>query len=160
MHHHRGMAGLVAPIVNSYDRLKPSSMSGYWRNWGGDHRGVTTRISAERGPKARIEHRMGDGAANPYTLVATVLQAARLGYVGQYPLPPMETGDCFGTHDATDGVPDTLGEALDALEADAALMDAVGRLLCENHVFIKRDEIEKTKALEGEALRDFYIHHI
>jgi glutamine synthetase len=160
MHHHQAMAALVAPTVNSYDRLKPSSMSGYWRNWGGDHRGVTTRISAERGPKARIEHRMGDGAANPYTLVATVLQAARLGYVNKYPLPPAETGDCFGTHDATEGVPDTLAGALDALEADAMLMDAVGRLLCENHVFIKRDEIDKTAALEGEALRDFYIHYI
>lgn len=160
MHHHRGMASLVAPIVNSYQRLKPSSMSGYWRNWGGDHRGVTTRISAERGPKARIEHRMGDGAANPYTLVATVLQAARLGYVNKYPLPPAETGDCFGTHDAVDGVPDTLSEALDALEADAPLMDAVGRLLCENHVFIKRDEIDKTSALNDDALRDFYIHYI
>ena len=160
MHHHQGMAALVAPTVNSYQRLKPSSLSGYWRNWGGDHRGVTTRISAERGAKARIEHRMGDGAANPYTLVAATLQAARLGYVNKYALPPMETKDCLMEHDAVDGVPDTLGGALDALEADGALMDAVGRLLCENHIFIKRDEIEKTAALEGEALRDFYIHYI
>ena len=160
MHHHQGMAALVAPIVNSYQRLMPSSLSGYWRNWGGDHRGVTTRISAERGPKARLEHRMGDGASNPYTLVATTLQAARLGYINKYPLPPMETADCLTTHDAVDGVPDTLSLALDALEADSALMDAVGRLLCENHIFIKRDEIEKTSALEGDALRDFYINWI
>lgn len=160
MHHHQGMAALVAPTVNSYQRLKPSSMSGYWRNWGGDHRGVTTRISAERGPKARIEHRMGDGAANPYTLVATVLQAARLGYVNTYPLPPSETGDCLAETDARESVADDLSGALDALEADGALMDAVGRLLCENHVFIKRDEVTKTSALEGDALRDFYIHYI
>src|SRR5688572_31976422 len=79
MHHHRGMAALVAPTVNSYQRLKPASLSGYWCNWGVDHRGVTTRLSAEHGVKSRIEHRMGDAAANPYTLVATVLQAARLG---------------------------------------------------------------------------------
>lgn len=160
MHHHQGMAALVAPTVNSYQRLKPSSMSGYWRNWGGDHRGVTTRISAERGPKARIEHRMGDGAANPYTLVATVLQAARLGYVNKYPLPAAESGDCFAETDAREGVADDLSGALDALEADGALMDAVGRLLCENHVFIKRDEVAKTAELEGDALRDFYIHYI
>jgi glutamine synthetase len=160
MHHHRAMAALVAPTVNSYDRLKPASLSGYWRNWGGDHRGVTTRISAERGPKARIEHRMGDGAANPYTLVAATLQAARLGFVNNYDLPPMETADCITGHDAIDGVPDTLAQALDALEADAPLMGAVGRLLCDNHVFIKRDEIEKTKGLDGEALRDFYINYI
>ena len=160
MHHHEGMAALIAPVVNSYLRLKPSTLSGYWRNWGGDHRGVTTRISAERGAKARIEHRMGDGAANPYTLVATTLQAARLGYVNKYKLPPMETRDCLTEHDATEGVAETLSGALDALEADGALMDAVGRLLCENHIFVKRDEIEKTASLEGDALRDFYIHYI
>ena len=160
MHHHQAMAALVAPTVNSYQRLKPSSLSGYWRNWGGDHRGVTTRISAEHGPKARLEHRMGDGASNPYTLVAATLQAARLGFVNKYPLPPMETADCLTAHDAVDGVPETLAGALDALEADGALMDAVGRLLCENHIFIKRDEVEKTAALEGDALRDFYINWI
>ncbi|UVC08021.1 glutamine synthetase [Rhizobium sp. TH2] len=161
MHHHRSMSALAAPTINSYQRLRPSSLSGYWRNWGGDHRGVTTRISAERGPKARLEHRMGDGASNPYTLVATTLQAARLGYVNKYPLPPRETADCMTAHDAVDGVPDTLGEALDELETDGVLMDAVGRLLCENHIFIKRDEIEKVGKLEDDdARRDFYIHYV
>lgn len=160
MHHHRGMAGLIAPIANSYDRLKPASMSGYWCNWGGDHRGVTTRISAEGGPKARIEHRMGDGAANPYVLVATVLQAARLGLENNYTLPPRETGDCFEHSSATSAAPDNLAQALDELEADTALREAVGSMLVDNHVFMKRAEIEKTAKLQGEALRDFYINYI
>jgi len=160
MHHHVGMAGLLAPTVNSYERLQPASLSGYWQNWGGDHRGVTTRISTEGGSHARIEHRMADCAANPYTAVATVLQAARLGVENEYDLAPAETGDCFEGQDATVGTPENLGAALDALEADGALMDAVGRTLCENLIFIKRDEIEKTAALEGAALRDYYIHFI
>ncbi len=160
MKHHKAMAALAAPTVNSYQRLQPASLSGYWCNWGGDHRGVTTRISSEGGKKARIEHRMGDGSANPYTHVATVLQAARLGVANGYELPAMETGDCFESQDATEGTPENLGAALDALEADAALMEAVGRGLCDNLVFMKRDEIEKTAALEGDALRDFYIHYL
>ncbi len=160
MHHHRGMAGLIAPIVNSYDRLKPASMSGYWCNWGGDHRGVTTRVSAEGGAKARIEHRMGDGAANPYVLVATVLQAARLGIINDYALPPRETGDCFEHSTATSAAPDNLSQALDELEANKALVDAIGSLLVENHVFMKRAEVEKTAKLTGDALRDFYINYI
>jgi glutamine synthetase len=160
MHHHRGMAALIAPIVNSYARLKPASMSGYWCNWGGDHRGVTTRVSAEGGAKARIEHRMGDGAANPYVLVATVLQAARLGLANSYALPPRETGDCFEHSSATSAAPDNLSEALDCLEADAPLRAAVGELLVDNHVFMKRAEVEKTAKLEGDALRDFYINYI
>jgi glutamine synthetase len=160
MHHHRGMAALIAPIVNSYERLKPASMSGYWCNWGGDHRGVTTRISEEGGTKARIEHRMGDGAANPYVLVATVLQAARLGLANGYKLPPRETGDCFEHSTATSAAPDSLADALDALEADAPLRKAVGELLAGNLIFMKRAEVEKTAKLEGEALRDFYIAYI
>ena len=160
MHHHAGMAGLVAPTVNSYQRLQPASMSGYWRNWGGDHRGVTTRISAEGGAKSRIEHRMGDGAANPYTLIATVLQAARLGVVNQYPLPPHETGDCLGNHDATEGVAPHLSGALDALEADKLLCAAVGEGLCANHIAVKRAEVTKTAELQGDALRDYYINWI
>ena len=160
MHHHRGMAGLIAPTVNSYQRLKPASMSGYWQNWGGDHRGVTTRISAEGGTKSRIEHRMGDGAANPYVLAATVLQAARLGVVNRYPLAAAETGDGFTRNDATVSVADSLGEALDALAADTDLCDAVGGMLVANHIDIKRNEIEKTASLEGDALRDFYIHYV
>jgi glutamine synthetase len=160
MRHHRGMSGLVAPIVNSYDRLKPASMSGYWCNWGGDHRGVTTRVSAETGAKARIEHRMGDGAANPYVLVATVLQAARLGFVNEYDLPPRETGDCFEHSTATSAAPDNLAEAMDELEKDAELCKSVGQLLCDNHIFMKRAEVEKTAKLEGEALRDWYINYV
>ena len=160
MHHHRGMAGLIAPIANSYARLKPASMSGYWCNWGGDHRGVTTRVSAETGAKARIEHRMGDGAANPYVLVATVLQAARLGFIHKYDLPPRETGDCFEHTTATSAAPDNLSEAMDELEKDNVLAEAVGRVLVDNQIFMKRGEAEKTKDLNGDALRDYYINYV
>ena len=105
MQHHRAIAGLAAPCVNSYERLKPATLSGFWQNWGIDHRNVTVRASAEGGNAARLEHRMGDGAANPYTLVATVLQAARLGVQHGYALQPMETGDGLTGQDATVSVP-------------------------------------------------------
>ena len=160
MHHHAGMAGLVAPTVNSYQRLKPASLSGFWRNWGVDHRGVTTRLSAEGGAKSRIEHRMGDGAANPYTMVATILQAAKLGFVNNYALAPAETADCLENQDAREGVAETLTGALDALEADKALVQAVGPGLIDNHVFIKRHEVERVAGLEGDAQRDYYINYI
>jgi glutamine synthetase len=160
MQHHTALAALAAPCANSYARLKPASLSGYWQNWGIDHRGVTVRLSAEDGAAARIEHRMGDGAANPYTLTAAVLQAARLGFVNQYTLQPHETGDCLENNDATVGIADTLAQALDALEADTALVEAVGAGLVANHVGIKRHEAERTAALEGDAQRDYYIRQI
>jgi glutamine synthetase len=160
MHHHRAMAGLAAPCVNSYERLKPATLSGFWQNWGVDHRNVTVRVSAEDGASARLEHRMGDGAANPYTLVAAVLQAARLGLQHGYPLQAMETGDGLTGQDATVSVASSLGAALDHLQADTVLTQALGAELVANHVFMKRNEVEKTADCDALGARDFYIRHI
>lgn len=157
MHHHKGLAALLAPCVNSYARLQPASMSGYWCNWGEDHRGVTVRISAEGGKKARLEHRMADAAANPYAAVAAVLQAARLGVEGGYKLPASETGDCFTGNDAEYGVAESLPAALDDLEADGALRAAVGELHCAHHIHMKRAEVTKTAEMTREQARDWYI---
>lgn len=160
VHHHKGLAGLIAPTSNSYQRLQPGSLSGYWQNWGGDHRNVTTRISGEGGAKARLEHRMADATSNPYTAVAAVLQAARLGVENSYPLPPIETGDGFEKTDAKEGTAMDLKKAVDDLAADAALSSAVGQMLVDNHVFMKRKEVKKTRDLEGDQLRDFYVYFV
>ena len=157
LHHHKGLAGLIAPTAASYLRLQPGSLSGYWQNWGGDHRNVTTRISGEGGAKARLEHRMADASANPYTAVAGVLQAALLGVEKGYDLPPIETGDGFDRTDAKVGTADDLKGAIADLERDTALADAVGAELVANHVYMKQKESKKTRDLEGDALRDFYV---
>ncbi len=157
VHHHRGLAGLIAPTANSYQRLQPGSLSGFLCNWGGDHRNVTTRISTEGGPKARLEHRMADASANPYVAVAAVLQAARLGVENGYALPPIETGDGFEKWDAKETTAIDLKGAVADLKADGALQAAVGQLLCDNHIFMKEKEVRKTRDLEGDQLRDFYV---
>jgi glutamine synthetase len=118
------------------------------------------RLSPEAGAAARIEHRMADGAANPYTATAAVLQAARLGVVGRYALQPHETGDGLENTDATESVAESLAGALDALEADEALVEAVGRGLVGNHVGIKRHEIARTADLDEQGMRDHYIRFV
>ena len=160
LHHHKGLAGLIAPTANSYDRLQPGSLSGHWQNWGGDHRNVTTRISSEGGAKARLEHRMADASSNPYTAVAAVLQAALLGVQNGYDLQPMETGDGFVETDATIGAASDLGAAVADLSADTVLSAAVGEGLVANHVFMKQAEVEKTKDLDADAMRGFYIYYM
>jgi glutamine synthetase len=135
-------------------------MSGYWCNWGGDHRGVTVRVSEEGGPKTRLEHRMADASCNPYTALAALLQAALLGVENGYPLPQAEAGDCFERTDAGQGVAASLAEAMDDLEADKVLGDALGREITDHHIFMKRAEVTKTEGLEGAALRDYYIWYI
>ena len=155
--HHRGLAVLVAPTALSYKRLQPASLSGYWRNWGGDHRNVTTRVSAEGGEKARLEHRMADASANPYIAVAAILQASLLGVEQQYPLIAPETGDGFELTDATEGVGGDLAAAIADLTADEMLGDAVGRMLVENQLFMRTAEVDKTAEMDHSSLRNFYI---
>ncbi|WP_370206249.1 glutamine synthetase [Pararhodobacter marinus] len=157
MAHHKGLAALVAPSVNSYARLQPASMAGYWANWGVDHRGVTARVSGEGGKKARLEHRMADASANPYGAVAAVLQAARLGYEAGQALQAAETQDCFMGQDTETGVAASLSDALDDLEADSALVAAMGAEYCAHHVHMKRVEVDKTKDMTAEQARDFAI---
>jgi len=141
--HHQSLAGLCAPTVNAYKRLRPASLSGYWANWGHDHRGATIRVPYERGEAARLEHRLSDGAAVVHTSMAAVLQAARLGLLAEADPGPPEGGNGLDTIDATVGVPPSLSAALDALEADVELVEAVGRDLVAQHVAVKRTEWER-----------------
>ncbi len=141
--HHRALAGLCAPTVNAYKRLRPASLSGYWANWGYDHRGATIRVPGARGEGTRLEHRLSDGAAVVHTAIAAVLQAARLGVLhGADPGPP-EAGNGLDTIEATIGVPHSLAEALGELEADADLVEAVGTELVAQHLVVKRSEWER-----------------
>jgi glutamine synthetase len=141
--HHQSLAGLCAPTVNAYKRLRPASLSGYWANWGYDHRGATIRVPSERGTAARLEHRLSDGAAVVHTSMAAVLQAARLGVVAKTDPGPPEGGNGLDTIDATVGVPHSLAEALDVLEGDQELVDAVGSDLVAQHLAVKRAEWER-----------------
>ncbi len=141
--HHSGMAAVCAPTVNAYKRLRPAQLAGYWANWGYDHRGVTVRVPHGRGPATRIEHRMSDGAANPYLCTAAVLQAARLGVINKLAPPAAEAQDCLTSQSTDLHVPNDLNLALDAFEADSAFVEAIGADFAAQFVAIKRAEWEK-----------------
>ncbi|HXV71143.1 MAG TPA: glutamine synthetase family protein [Acidimicrobiia bacterium] len=140
LHHHVGMAALLAPTVNSYKRLRPASLTGYWANWGYDHRGVTVRVPPARGAGTRLEHRTGDGSVNPHQAVAAVLTAARLGYEKGYELPPVETLDCLENASTDVIVPSSLDAALGALESDTDFVEAFSPAYVEGFVTVKRAE--------------------
>jgi glutamine synthetase len=156
LEHHRALAGLCAPTVNAYKRLKPAQLSGYWANWGYDHRGTTIRISPERGEGARLEHRLSDGAAPVHVALAAVLQASLLGVEGGFDPGPPEGGNGLDVVEATVGTPPNLGEALDALELDTALVDAVGAELVAQHLAVKRTEWQSfLEAVTDWELREY-----
>lgn len=143
LHHHAGLSALLAPTVNSYKRLQPGTLTGYWANWGYDHRGVTVRVPKARGEETRLENRMGDGSVNPHQAAAAVLTAGLLGFEKGYELPPVETLDCIENASTDVVVPASLGAALDALEADTDLVEAFGAAYVDGFVTVKRAEWDR-----------------
>ena len=147
--HHQAITALNAPTVNAYRRLQAGQLSGYWANWGLDHRCVANRIPAARGAGTRIENRVADGAVNIHTAVAAVLTAARLGVVGELACPAPETGDGFEDVCTTVSAASNLSDALDQLEADTTFTQALSQDLVDNYIFNKRHEWDRYIEAEG-----------
>jgi glutamine synthetase len=147
--HHQSITAITAPTVNAYRRLQPAQLSGYWANWGYDHRCVANRVPGARGPGTRIESRVADGAVNVHTGIAAVLTAARLGVEGAMECPPAETGDGFEEVNTDVCSAGSLTEALDQLEADKVFTATLGQELVDNFVANKRAEWERFIDAEG-----------
>ena len=158
--HHEALGGLLAPTVNSYERLKPASLCGYWANWSHDHRSVAVRVSGEDGSDARIEHRVGDCAASPYITAAAALNAALLGYEQGYELQAAESGDGLEKVNTDRHIAHSLPESLAVLEADTELTERIGSRLIQNFCAIKRAEIEELAGKSPEEVIEYYAHFI
>ena len=158
--HHVALGAILAPTVNSYQRLQPDSMCGYWANWGYDDRSVAVRISSETGSGARIEHRVADCAASPYFVVAAILQAALIGFESNYELPAPITPEQAQPTANSEHIADTLGQSINALQADETLVNAIGKGLIDNYCAIKNAEIDEIAKLSQEQMLAYYAHYI
>ncbi|MGH2629317.1 MAG: glutamine synthetase family protein [Actinomycetota bacterium] len=144
LEHHTGIAAILAPHVNAYKRLQPDMLNGYWANWGHDDRSVTVRVPPARGEGTRLEQRTADAAANPYLAGAAVLHAARFGVEDELELkPPQLVG---GDPDTDVHIPATLSDAIDALNADERLVQALGPEIVEAFTILKRGEWDRYAA--------------
>ncbi|MHB1234649.1 MAG: glutamine synthetase family protein, partial [Microbacteriaceae bacterium] len=119
------LAALTNPTVNAYKRLGPDTLAPYRANWGHDNRSAMLRVPPERGEGTRLELRLGDGAANPYVLIAAVLAAALDGIVRGLDAPAEATGWTY-EDDAAAVLPSSLTEALDALSANERIRGILG----------------------------------
>jgi glutamine synthetase len=149
--HAHGLSGLGSPSVNSYKRLFPGS-------WAPSHvcYGASNRAALVRVPDAwsrHIEYRAADGTAHPYLLLAGLLAAGLDGIESELrPGEPVEddighlTPQQFRERGLAP-MPRTATEALDALEADGVLMDALGGVLGPGFLRVRRSEAA-TYALE------------
>jgi len=146
--HHEGTAAIAAPTVNAYKRLLPNMMNGYWANWGHDDRTVAIRISPERGPSTRLENRVPDGATNPYLAAAALLHACRFGVEDGLTLGDAQPLGGDPVADAK--VPANLSDAVNAMESDTRLCEALGAPLVEAFAMLKRAEWERYLAQVGD----------
>ncbi|MGQ0668199.1 MAG: glutamine synthetase family protein [Actinomycetota bacterium] len=136
--HHEGMAAILAPHVNAYKRLQPDMLNGYWATWGHDDRTVAVRVPPARGAGTRLEQRTSDAAANPYLAAAAILHAARFGVEQELELPPPQPAGA--DPNSAVRIPPNLDAALQALEADKDLCEALGSDLIQAFVMLKQAE--------------------
>ena len=140
--HAPAMTALTNPTVNSYRRIRPDSLAPYRINWGHDNRSTYMRIPPERGEGTRIEVRVADGAANAYLVMAAIFAAGLDGIKKKITPPDPIAGWAYDDEIAA-VLPGTLAKALDELEANDVLKDALGELLFNSFIALKRDEVDR-----------------
>ena len=144
--HHEAVAGYSAPLTNSFKRLVPGLIAGYWANWGLDNRISTYRVPAERGPATRIENRMPCGTSSPYLASAAMLNAALLGVVDGRDCGDPQIGDADSEPNTDRHTPHTLAEALKAVEADTVLSEAMGQELTSTYLALRHYDLSRWEA--------------
>ncbi|MGN6161960.1 MAG: glutamine synthetase family protein, partial [Marmoricola sp.] len=140
--HAPALAAMCNPTINSYTRFGPDTLAPWLIDWGLDNRSAMIRVPPERGRASRMELRLGDASANPYLAIAGLLASAYLGIRDKLTPPDKLEGYGYDTSKA-DKLPESLGAALDALEADADLTELLGPAFVQTFVAYKRNELER-----------------
>lgn len=146
LEHARGMAVFCTPTVNGYGRFRPNALAPQAVLWGRDNRGAMLRVVGECGDAAtRIENRIGEPAANPYLYLASQIHAGLDGIARKLKAPRATDAPYSG---AGALLPTSLGEALDALEADAPLSSAFGPAFVSYLKRVKLSELARFDAAQ------------
>jgi glutamine synthetase len=147
LQHAPALAALAAPTVNSYKRLTVGeSLSGTTWAPATIAQGPNNRTALVRTLPGRFEWRLPDSSCNPYLATAALVAAGLDGIDRQLDPGPDCTDDLFTwplarLRSAGIGLlPQSLAEALDALEADAVVRAALGPTLTPEFLRLKRDE--------------------
>jgi glutamine synthetase len=149
LRHAREISAVFAQWVNSYKRLVPGYEAPVYVAWSRRNRSALIRIplykpGAEQATRAEI--RCPDPACNPHLTFATLLHAGLEGIEQGYELPdPMETNLYHLTPEQRKergivSLPETLGEAIDALAESDLARKALGPHIFDRYVELKRGE--------------------
>jgi len=147
LEHAPAITAVSNPTVNSYKRLVPGYEAPVYVAWSDRNRSALIRKPAARVPAAsRIEARFPDPSCNPYLALAALIHAGLNGIEQGLSCPdPIRENiyefdeakrEEYGIHT----LPGNLGEAIDELEADPVIQDALGEHVYEKFVQAKREE--------------------
>jgi len=151
--HACAITAIANPLINSYKRLVSGYEAPVYITWSGPNRSSLIRIPAGRGLSTRLEFRSPDPTCNPYLTFAVILAAGLDGI--KRGIDPGDAVD-LNVYHLTPGerksldiktLPANLKEALDYLEADKVIREALGEHVYEN--------IMRLGLLEWEAYNTF-----
>ncbi|SDC14235.1 glutamine synthetase [Melghirimyces thermohalophilus] len=144
--HAKAFTALTNPLVNSYKRLVPGYEAPSYVAWSPTNRSPLVRVPASRGLSTRIEVRNPDPAANPYLALAVMLKAGLDGIKNKLELPQETDRNIYVMDEAEleeagiEKLPATLKEALDELQKDEVITEALGEHALRH--FVEAKEIE------------------
>jgi glutamine synthetase len=153
--HLPGLLAVGAPSVASYLRLVPSHWAGAFACWGLENREAALRFvtgsAGSRSQAANLEVKCFDAAANPYLAIAAVLAMGRTGMAEGGTLPePIDVDPA--SLDGVTPLPSSLGAAVEAFEADAALGETLGEALADTIALVRRGEIALFDGVKPEEI--------
>jgi glutamine synthetase len=164
--HLPALVALTAPSVNSYRRLQPRFWSSAYTAWGPDNREAAVRVPSKRWTlemeSTNLELKPSDPSNNPYLALGGLLACgldgmARQVEPGEPALADPDTiPEAERTRRGIRRLPTSLGEALDALERDEVLMDALGETLGREYLLVKRSEV---RGFQGKDAAFEIDHH-
>lgn len=150
--HLPALLALTCPTYNSYRRLQPHFWSSAYTAWGPDNREGAIRVPSQyrsdRAGSTNAELKSSDASSNPYLALGGLLAAGLDGVKRQLILGEptlIDPGNYSDEERAARGIrrfPTALNEALDNLEKDVVLMEALGPLLSRAYLAVKRLEWE------------------
>jgi glutamine synthetase len=150
LEHAPAITAIANPSVNSYKRLVPHHEAPVYITWGLKNRTVLIRVPMfGSGEKAAVELRSADPMTNPYLLFTAILAAGMDGVNRKLAPPDPRSEDIFHLSDedrerlGIKMLPANLSEALDCLEADSLICEAIGQDILNNFVKLKREEWRK-----------------
>jgi glutamine synthetase len=146
LRHARGYCAVTNPLVNSYKRLVPGYEAPVHVSWSTQNVSPLVRVPAQRGEATRCENRLPDPSANPYLALAVQVAAGLDGIEQRIdPGEPVNKNISRMSYRERrkyriDELPRDLHEALDYLEKDDVIREALGPHIYERFVEAKREE--------------------